>query len=299
VRFWQSMAFSEPTEYPALARDAEDAGMHGVMLSDHVFYPQELRTRYPYSPDGRPIWDPSTPWPDVWVATGAMAAVTTKLQFATNVYVAPARDPFTVAKAVGTASVLSSGRVSLGLAAGWMREEFDGLGQAFSNRGARLDEMIQVLRSLWSPGWSEYHGRYYDFDALMMEPKPAAGVPIWCGGDSEPALRRAAQHCDGWVGNPYLLADAESKVTRLRQLLRQAGRDGEPFEIIVGVLDPPSLDVYRRLEDLGVSGLVCIPWLAIPDRHMRDVAMSQKTTSRARKQEALRVFADEYIAKLG
>src|SRR6202034_4099942 len=149
MRFWQAMAFSDPTEYLALAREVEQAGMYGILMSDHVFFPQDLKSPYPYTPDGKPIWEPSTPWPDCWVSISAMAAVTTRLQFGTNVYIAPARDPFTVAKLVGTASVISGGRVSLGLGVGWMREEFDQLGQKFSNRGARCDEMIDVLRALW------------------------------------------------------------------------------------------------------------------------------------------------------
>ena len=83
-------------------------------MSDHIFYPRDLSTPYPYSPDGTPIWPPETAWPDNWVTIGAMAAVTERLQFGTSVYIAPARDLFTVAKQVGTAAVLSDNRVNLG-----------------------------------------------------------------------------------------------------------------------------------------------------------------------------------------
>jgi probable F420-dependent oxidoreductase len=298
MKFWQSTAFSAPGQHVPLAQAAEDAGMYGVAMSDHVFFPQQLRTPYPYTPDGKPIWEPPTPWPDVWVTIGAMSAVTTRLQFGTNVYIAPARDPFTVAKAVGTAAVLSEGRVSLGVGVGWMKEEFEATGQDFHTRGARMDEMIELLRTLWSPGWREHHGRFYHVDPLMMAPAPERVPPIWCGGDSEAALSRAARLCDGWIGNPYYYDDAKRHVSRLFELREKAGRASEPFEIIIGVLDPPSIDTYRRLEDLGVTGVVCVPWMTPDADFSRDVADVQGTTSLEQKKEALRRFSDRYISKL-
>jgi probable F420-dependent oxidoreductase len=299
VRFWQSTAFSPPEQYLPLAKAADDAGIHGIVMSDHVFFPQQLRSRYPYSPyeDGRPIWEPSTPWPDVWVTIGAMAAVTERLRFSTSIYIAPARDLFTVAKAVGTASVLSGGRVSLGLGAGWMREEFDALGQPFDGRGKRLDEMIAALRALWTGGWMEFHGEHYDVGPLMMEPAPGS-VPIWCGGHSDVAMRRAARHCDGWVGNAYAPDELERHVARLQAFRKAEGRDHLPFEIVVGVLALPSLDLYRRLEDLGVTGCLCVPWMMMGDDFEQDVASVQAGTEVEQKAAAIRRFADEYALKL-
>jgi alkanesulfonate monooxygenase SsuD/methylene tetrahydromethanopterin reductase-like flavin-dependent oxidoreductase (luciferase family) len=109
MKFWANTSFSPPEHNVPLARAAEEAGLHGILMSDHIFYPRVLKTPYPYSPyeDGRPIWEPEVAWPDVWVTIGAMQAVTTTLQFGTGVYIAPARDLFTVAKQVGTAAVLS------------------------------------------------------------------------------------------------------------------------------------------------------------------------------------------------
>jgi probable F420-dependent oxidoreductase len=298
MRFWQSTAFSDATQHVPLAIAGEEAGIYGVTMSDHVFFPKELRTPYPYTPDGKPIWTPPAPWPDVWVTIGAMAAVTTRLQFGTNVYIAPARDPFTVAKAVGTAAVLSGGRVSLGVGAGWMKEEFDALGQDYHTRGARLDEMIELLRALWSPGWSEHHGRFYQVDPIMIEPTPERQVPIWCGGDSDAALRRAARLCDGWMGNPYHYEDAKRHIATLNRLRAEAGRTSEPFEMIVGVLDQPSVDTYRRFEDPGVTGIVCVPWMMPFADFSADMANVQGTTPLAQKKQALARFSDEYIAKL-
>src|SRR6188768_2218235 len=111
-------------EMPRVARMLDDAGYHGVLVSDHLLYPRNPTTPYPATDDGRPFWPPETQWPDAWVLIGAMAAVTERLRFGNNVYVAPARPLIEVAKQVATASVLSEGRVSLGVGVGWMREEY-------------------------------------------------------------------------------------------------------------------------------------------------------------------------------
>ena len=151
MKFWVATAWMEPTELIGLSRLLDDAGMHGLMVSDHLVYPRELESKYPYSPheDGRPIWEPEMVWPDPWVMIGAMAAVTQQLNFTTNIYVAPMRPILQVAKEIGTAAVISGNRVALGAGAGWMREEFELQGQSFTNRGKRFTEMIVALRELW------------------------------------------------------------------------------------------------------------------------------------------------------
>ena len=263
MRFWCSTALVGAAELPHVARLLDEAGYHGALVSGGIVYPKDLRTPYPYPPhpDGRPSWDPETPWPDTWVLIGAMAAVTQRLRLSNNVYIAPARPILQVARQVATASVLSGGRVGLGLGAGWMREEFDLHGQDFDNRGLRLDEMIMALRELWKGGWVEWHGQFYEIPPLMMEPHPRERVPIYCGGHSDAALRRAARYCDGWIGRSYAWDEAAYYVAKLKRFLGQWGRDHGPFEIIIGLNDAPSADLYRRAEDtLGITGLLCTPW---------------------------------------
>ena len=199
MRFCQSLMYADPGQWVELARHAEDVGFDELALSDHVFYPENLTSEYPYTSTGKPVFKPEAPWPDVWVMVGAMAAVTQRIAFTTNVYVLPLRNPFVVAKAVGTASFLSGDRVSLGIGAGWMREEFDCLEQPFERRGARMEEQVEVLRALWQGGLVEHHGEFYDFDKLQMAPVPTRPVPIVVGGQSDAALRRAARN-DGWFG---------------------------------------------------------------------------------------------------
>jgi probable F420-dependent oxidoreductase len=270
MKFWVATAWMEPTELIGLSRLLDDAGMHGLMVSDHLVYPRELVSKYPYSPheDGRPIWEPETVWPDPWVTIGAMAAVTEQLRFTTNIYVAPMRPILQVAKEIGTAAVISNNRVALGAGAGWMREEFDLQGQSFSNRGKRFTEMIVALRELWKGGWVEFHGEYYDIPALTMEPHPSEPVPIYVGGHSDAALRRAAKVADGWIGNAYPWDEAEHHVAKLKGFLAEEGRADDDFEIICGLYAMPEPDLFKRAEEeLGITGTLCRPWALDADVH--------------------------------
>jgi probable F420-dependent oxidoreductase len=300
MQFWASTAFTPPDHLVPLAKAADEVGLHGVVMSDHIFFPKQLDSPYPYSPyeDNRPIWDPETPWPDAWVTIGAMIGATTRLRFGTSIYIAPARDVFTVAKQVGTAAVLSGDRVSLGLGAGWMKEEFDQTGQRYENRGRRLDEMIAALRVLWSGGWVEHHGKYYDFGPLMIEPAPKRPVPIWCGGHSDAALHRAAFHCDGWIGNAYSEEDAEHYLAKLQAEREAAGTADKPFEIIIGLYAPPTPAVVEKWSARGVTGLLCVPWFLDDRSDDRDVAGKQMGTGLDRKIEALHNFERTVLAPL-
>ena len=262
MRFCQSLMYSSPDDWLELTRVAEAAGFDQVSLSDHVFYPDKLDSSYPYSQTGAPIFPPETPWPDVWVMTGALAAVTERITFSTHVYVLPARNPFVVAKAVGTAAHLSGGRVLLGVGAGWMQEEFVQLEQPFERRGARMEEQIEVLRTLWRGGMVEHHGEFYDFDRLAMAPSPPGPVPILIGGHSEVALRRAARVGDGWMGVYYGLDELLDMVERLQGYRREYGTYSRPFEIQASVVDQlPTPEVCGRLEAAGVTTLVTSAWM--------------------------------------
>jgi probable F420-dependent oxidoreductase len=261
MQFWSGSAFLETRDLPIVARLLDEAGFDGMTASDHIIYPRKLSSPYPNG-DDHPPWPPQTAWPDSWVVIGAMAAVTTRLRFSNAVYIAAARPLVEVAKQVATAAELSGGRVSLAVGVGWMREEFDLLGQNFDDRGPRTDEMIAALRALWSGGWVSFDGDYYQVPEMMLEPHPPGPVPILCGGESNVALRRAARLCDGWVGTAYSYEAAADIVARLQAYRREFGRADEPFEILLALTDPPTLDLYRRAEDLGVTGVMCAPWSA-------------------------------------
>jgi probable F420-dependent oxidoreductase len=297
MRFWVATAFMEPRALVPLARLLDEYGFHGLMVSDHLVYPRQLDSAYPYSPhpDGRPIWEPETPWPDPWVTIGAMSAVTERLHFATNIYVAPNRPLLQVAKEVGTASVLSEGRVVLGVGAGWMREEFELQGQDFDNRGRRLTEMVGALRTLWGGGWVEHHGEFYDVPALTMEPHPAAPVPIWGGGHTKAALRRCAAVCDGWIGNAYRWDEAASHIDNLRALLAEQGRQEDPFSVVCGLYEMPTAELFQRAEgELGITDTLCLPWVLDPN--LTDDERNGRTLDVEVYRPSVERFANEILA---
>lgn len=288
MEFGISGAFSDATHLAPMAHAAEKAGFARITLSDHVIQPKTLRTPYPYTEDGTPRWPPFTDWPDPWVAIGAMAAVTERIRFFTSVFVLAMRNPFLVAKTVGTAAVLSAGRVELGIGVGWMREEFDLLGQAFDGRGRRTNEMMDVLRLLWQGGWVEHHGEHYDFDPLEMSPKPAEPIPIFVGGFSAPALRRAAQKADGWISDLHTTAELAELIPEVLRLRAESDRATDPFEILVTCNDAYDLDGYRRIADLGATHFTTMPWFfygADPEN------LQEKIDGIAR-------FGDEVIARM-
>lgn len=292
MKFWQSVAFLPPEDLLAIAEASDRSGWHGLAMSDHLFWPETHATPYPYTADGQPMWEPETSWPDPWVTMAAMSAITTNLQFSTNVYIAPARDIMTVAKQVSTLDVLCGGRASLGVGAGWSSDEFAQTGQDFATRGARLDEMIPALRALWHPGWSEFHGEHFDFGPLRMEPTPAGEIPILVGGHSPPALRRAVSLGDGWIGTGYTPADGERMVRTVTDMLAAAGRDRDAFEIIIALYALPDLELYRHFEALGVTGLLWSPWL------LADLTDPTFESPREARVAAVDRFAEEFVVPL-
>jgi hypothetical protein len=148
-----------------------------------------------------------------------------------------------------------------------MREEYELMGQEFTNRGKRLDEMIPALRALWRGGWVSWSGEHYQVPEMMIEPHPPAPVPILCGGESDAALRRAVRLCDGWVGYAYGWDEAISYVDKLTKMRHEYGRDSGPFDIMLALLEPPSPDLYKKAEDAGITAVMCAPWMGaeLPD----------------------------------
>jgi probable F420-dependent oxidoreductase len=288
MKFIASLAFGDPTHFCDVARAADACGWDGLVVSDHVVHPEKIQSPYPYTRDGAPRWEAPAPWPDPWVAIGAMAAVTDRIRFYTGIYVLPLRNPFVVAKAVGTAAVMSGGRVTLGVGVGWMKDEFDLLGQSFRNRGRRMDEMIGVIRTLWEGGMVEHHGEFYDFDRVQMSPAPAAPIPILIGGLSEAALRRVGRLGDGWISDIHTSEELREIVARIRGYRAECGRADEPLEIVAACSDAFDPDGFRRLEEVGVTHVQTMPWLMY----------GGSTDSLADKTDGIRRFADDVIAKL-
>jgi probable F420-dependent oxidoreductase len=288
MKFCASLAFTEPDHYCDLAVLAEEHGWDVLVLSDHVVHPETIASRYPYREDGQRPWNAPDPWPDVWVAIGAMGAVTRRLEFLTGVYVVPMRHPFHLAKALGTAQVMTRGRVTLGMGLGWMRDEFALLGERFEERAARAEEMVDVMRKLWTGEMVEHHGRFYDFGRLNMRPAVPQPIPIVVGGVTEPAYRRIGRFADGWIPHAISTAEAREGLEKIREYRRQYGREDEPLTAVVPLNDAFEPGGYRRAEDAGVTHVLTAPWLLYGGSH----------GSLQDKRDGLRRFADEVIAKM-
>jgi len=288
MKFVTSLAFSDPTHFCEIARAADACGWDGIVVSDHVVHPEKIESPYPYTRDGSTRWEAPAPWPDPWVAVGAMAAVTERIRFTTGIYVLPLRNPFVVAKAVSTAAVMSGDRVTLGVGVGWMKDEFDLLDQSFRNRGRRMDEMIEVMRTLWAGGMVEHHGEHYDFGRLQMSPAPKARIPILIGGLSEPALRRVGRLGDGWISDIHTTQELREIVAKIRAYRDEHGRADAPLEVVAACSDAFEADDFRRLEDIGVTHLQTMPWLMY----------GASTDSLDDKVDGIRRFANDVIDKL-
>lgn len=299
MEFYLPLAWTDPAHMLQLATAAEDAGFTGIAFSDHMLYPKVLESAYPYAPDGKPHWLPETPFPDPWVSMGHIAAVTKRVRFVTNIFVLPSRDPFVVAKAVGTAGVLSGNRVSVGVGVGWMKEEFDAQGQKFSNRGARMEEMIDILRRLWTGEMVSYQGEHYSFPEVQMAPMPSEVPPVYLGGYADAALDRAARIGDGWISTRNDLQQLSDDGVIMRQLLEKHGRDSESFKYFAVC---PSLDVddYKRREEIGVTTIQTQPWtLYANDEAARNrLNWPKNPASLEHRLEGIARFGDDVIAPL-
>jgi len=260
MKFCCALSFTQPDHLMEAARAAEANGFDSILLADHIVNPDVVQARHPLDETGERPWTHETPWPDVWVATGMMAAVTERIHFTQAVFIAPMRDPFTLAKAIGTCARMSDHRVSLGMGLGWMRDEFELLGQNFEDRGARADEMVEVMRKLWTGELVEHHGRFYDFPPLTMTPGVGADVPVYVGGDSKLAMRRVARLGDGWLPAYLSIDQVREGIEFIRKEQQRLGRADRPLTVVASCHDATSLYDLRRMEDAGVTHATLTPW---------------------------------------
>jgi alkanesulfonate monooxygenase SsuD/methylene tetrahydromethanopterin reductase-like flavin-dependent oxidoreductase (luciferase family) len=182
-----------------------------------------------------------------------------RLKFVTTVYIPAMRNPYSAAKAIGTAAYLADGRVELGVGVGWCADEFALMQQRFKDRGKRTDEMLELMRALWSPDWTGCDGEFYQTPRLEMEPTPPR-IPIYVGGLSETALRRAARY-DGWIGDLIKTDRAIAAAARLRELRVENGLPIDDFTILTPLTDAITIADYQRAEAAGITGILTMPWM--------------------------------------
>ncbi|MEE9606784.1 MAG: TIGR03619 family F420-dependent LLM class oxidoreductase [Myxococcota bacterium] len=300
MRFSYAESMCDPGHYAPLAIEAERSGWTSFVVPDSVCYPEVSDSVYPYTPDGSREFLEDKPFIEPFSLIPALGAVTERLRFATFVVKLPIRQPVLVAKSVASVAVLTGNRFAFGVGLSPWPEDYRVCGQEWKGRGRRMDEMIEIVRGLTAPrhaaggagrrsgGFYEFHGDCYDLESIKICPVPTQPIPILIGGHTEPALRRAARSGDGWMhagGDPETLG---ALLGRLRELRRECGREGEPFEIHVISLDAYTVDGVRRLEDLGVTDVI----VGFRNAYEKD------TQTLEQKIAALQSYAENVIAKL-
>jgi len=261
LRYTLAVAMCPPEEILELAVAAEAAGWDSIAVPDAVFYPEQVSANYPYTPDGSRFWSAEDPFVDPWVAIPAMAAVTDRIDFYTNVLKAPLREPLLVAKTVSSAAAMFPGRIALGVGLSWIPEEFEWLHTAMSTRGARLDEIIDIVRlTTDAKEMVEHHGKHYDFGPLQMAPVAPEPIPIYVGGHSDAAIERAARAGDGWISAMASTEELRGYITALHERLTARGRGIEGFRVMATPFAMPDRAAYDDLENIGVTDVITVPW---------------------------------------
>lgn len=239
-----SVSYREgPSNVIRLAKAIEDIGYDRLEMFDHVImgYPTDTR-RAPRYPSKMPILEALT-------TLAFIASSTTRIGLGTEVLVLPQRQPVLVAKQIQTIDTLSGGRMRLGIGVGWQEAEYDMLEESFTNRGKRMDECIQILRQCWRDEQISYDLDHYNADSMAMEPKSpqASELPLWIGGMSPVALRRAGRLGDGWLANA--IEDADEAIRSKELVLasaEEAGKDLKTFGLQMMLDIPPQDDEGRR-----------------------------------------------------
>ncbi|MEM9651842.1 MAG: LLM class F420-dependent oxidoreductase [Actinomycetota bacterium] len=222
------------------AEEADRLGVHSGWVSDHIAWPRDIESKYPYTKDGSFPGGFDMPWLDPLGTLMFVAARTERLLLGTTVLILGYRPPVLTAKWMASLDVLSEGRAILGVGVGWMEEEFDVLGMPYDHRGARADEQLEVFEQLFSEDLPSYDGRFYNFPEVGFRPKPTNGrIPIWVGGSSDAAFRRTARFGDGFHAAFEPIDRVAEEWTAIDRACETVGRDRDDIVLSVRLyLDP-------------------------------------------------------------
>jgi len=298
MRFGFHMFMVPPEEHREIASVADAWGWDSIQVADAPFFPEVVSVPYPYTPDGTRFWPLDMPVLDPWIAITNMAVLTKRIRFLPSVLRLAVRQPLLEAKNLCSVAAVANDRLALGVGLAWMPEEFKWLNMDMKTRGARQDEAIQILRLLMKGGMQEFHGKYYDFDRLTMAPVPKKRIPIYVGGTTPPAMRRAARLGDGWVSVIHQKEDVPKIIADLNAYRKEYGREKEPFDIMMHCPNADTVDDIRRLEDLGVTDLQITPWASpVLLAEMGVGMMMQQQPPLQVKLDAIRYYAETVIAK--
>lgn len=248
----------DPETVLAFAHAAEALGYNHLCAPDHV-----LGVNVASRPDWGKRNTSADLFHDPFVLFGFLAAATQNIEFSTQVLILPQRQTALVAKQAASVDVLSGGRFRLGIGVGWNAEEFIGLGENFSDRGARSSEQVDVMRKLWADDHVTFNGKWHTIPDAGINPRPGSGgIPVWFGGHHDQTLRRIAEKGDGWIMLEHAAGpDATAALDKLRDYIRAAGRDPADIGVEVWMSSVGSPDSWREevrfWKDAGVTHITC------------------------------------------
>ncbi len=258
------------------AREIDRLGVHSGWVSDHICWPAEIESKYPYTADGSFAPAPDMGWLDPLSTLTFVAACTDNLRLGVTVLILPYRQPVMTAKQLATLDVLSQGRVILGAGIGWMREEAEILGMPWDHRGARTDEQLELFNLLWTEAEPEFHGRFYELPKVGFEPKPIQSpLPVWIGGASPAAFRRVARFGHAFHAAFQPLEVVAREWADVRAACEAIDRDPDELTLSLRVyLDPDQametdksiggseqqmLDTIGAMAEVGISHVLLDP----------------------------------------
>ncbi|MDP9118469.1 MAG: TIGR03619 family F420-dependent LLM class oxidoreductase [Actinomycetota bacterium] len=290
MRFTYAEAMTDARYYLPLAQAAEAAGYSSITVADSIAYPRESDSTYPYTADGSREFLEDKDFLETFCLVSAMGAVTTTLRFTPFVLKLPVRPPVLVAKQAASVAALTNNRLALGVGISPWPEDFDIMGVSFERRGKRMDECMDIVRGLTAGGYFEFHGEFYDIQAIKISPTPTQPIPLLVGGHADAALRRSVVRGDGWMHGGGTTEELDALLAKIAIIRAAEGLEAKPYEVHVISLDAYTVDGIRRLEDRGVTDVIVgfrLPYIVGPDLEPLET-----------KIEHLNRYADTIIAKV-
>jgi probable F420-dependent oxidoreductase len=211
----------------------EELGFESIWAGDHIVFPAGPVAGYPYTESGTFQRPSDVPFIEPLTLLSFIASVTSRIKIGTTVIIVPYRHPLVQAKMFACLDVLTGGRVICGVGVGWLKAEFDALDAPYAERGAMTDEYLQIFKCLWSEAVPSYQGRFHQFADITFEPKPVQKphIPIWVGGHSRNAIRRAVHHGDAWHPTRQTPEWVAERLPYLRSYAEAQGRDADTIKI--------------------------------------------------------------------
>jgi probable F420-dependent oxidoreductase len=237
-----------------LAREAEARNFESLWLPEHTHIPASRRTPYPAGGDlPEEYWHTYDPF----LALTMAAAVTKKIRLATGVCLLIERDPIITAKEVASLDALSNGRFVFGIGGGWNAEEMENHGTNYKKRWRILRERVLAMKEIWTKDKAEFHGEFVNFDPILSYPKPTQKPhpPVLMGGDGPTTFDRVIEFCDGWMPLGYRGEDLEPKISSLRRIAKERGRDPQSIDISIFGAKPERAAI-AQFEAIGVSRVI-------------------------------------------